>query len=126
MTPAPKILTEKMRKVLAQLPYLPRTLGLMWSVARPWAIAWIILLVVEGVLPAASVYLTKLVVDGLVKALKNGGSWPDVRAVLVLVAVLAGFMLLLEVIHGGIGWILTGQGQLPKGHIPRPGPAKSG
>jgi len=117
MTPAPKILTEKMRKVLAQLPYLPRTLGLMWSVARPWAIAWIILLVVEGVLPAASVYLTKLVVDGLVKALKNGGSWPDIRAVLVLVAVLAGFMLLLEIVHGAIGWIRTVQAELLKDHI---------
>ena len=117
MTPAPKILTEKMRKVLAQLPYLPRTLGLMWSVARPWTIAWIILLVVEGVLPAASVYLTKLVVDGLVKALKNGGSWPDVRSVLVLVAVLAGFMLLLEIVHGAIGWIRTVQAELLKDHI---------
>src|SRR6266404_7714965 len=117
MTPAPKILTEKMRKVLAQLPYLPRTLGLMWSVARPWTIAWIIILVVEGVLPAASVYLTKLVVDGLVKALKNGGSWPDVRAVLVLVAVLAGFMLLLEIVHGAIGWIRTVQAELLKDHI---------
>lgn len=37
-------------------------------------VAWIFLLEVEGVLPAASVYLTKLVVDGLVKALRNGGS----------------------------------------------------
>src|SRR5882762_3911906 len=104
MTPAPKILTEKMRKVLAQLPYLPRTLGLMWNVARPWTIVWIILLVVEGSLPAASVYLTKLVVDGLVKALKGGGSWQDVRAVLVLVAVFAGLMLMLEVVHSAIGW----------------------
>jgi ATP-binding cassette subfamily B protein len=117
MTPGPKILTAKMRKVLAQLPYLPRTLGLMWRVARPWTIAWIILLVVEGVLPAATVYLTKLVVDGLVKALKNGGSWQDVRAVLVLVAILAGFMLLLEVVHSAIGWIRTVQAELLKDHI---------
>src|SRR6266403_598942 len=117
MTPAPKILTEKMRKVLAQLPYLPRTLGLMWSVAKPWTIAWIVFLLVEGVLPAASVYLTKLVVDGLVKALKNGGSWPDIRAVLVLVAVLAGIMLLLEIVHGAIGWIRTVQAELLKDHI---------
>jgi ATP-binding cassette, subfamily B, bacterial len=117
MTAGPKILTAKMRKVLAQLPYLPRTLGLMWRVARPWTIAWITLLVIEGVLPAASVYLTKLVVDGLVKALKNGGSWNDVRAVLVLVAVLAGFMLLLEVVHSAIGWIRTVQAELLKDHI---------
>ena len=57
-----------MRKVLAQLPYLPRTLGLMWHVAKPWTIGWNFLLVLEGVLPAAGVYLTKLVVDGCGKA----------------------------------------------------------
>src|SRR5712671_1844106 len=112
MTPAPKILTAKMRNALAQLPYLPRTLGLMWHVAKPWTVAWILLLVVEGVLPAASVYLTKLVVDGVVKALKGGGSWQDIRAVLVLVAVLAGLMLLLEVVHSAIGWIRTVQAEL--------------
>ena len=117
MTPAPKLLTAKMRNVLAQLPYLPRTLGLMWHVAKPWTVAWILLLVVEGVLPAASVYLTKLVVDGVVSALKGGGSWPDVRAVLVLFAVLAGLMLLLEVVHSAIGWIRTVQAELLKDHI---------
>jgi len=57
MTPAQRI-DRKNAQTFAQLPYLPRTLGLMWHVAKPWTIRWIVLLVVEGVLPAASVYLT--------------------------------------------------------------------
>ena len=110
-------MTAKLRNVLAQLPYLPRTLGMMWQVARPWTIAWIILLVVEGLVPAAAVYLTKLVVDGLVKAIKSGGSWPDVRVVLILVTALAGIMLLMEVVRSAIGWIRTVQAEYLQDHI---------
>src|SRR5882762_10913012 len=117
MTVSLRIVSAKLSTALAQLPYLLRALGLVWQVARGWTIAWFVLLAVQGVLPAASVYLTKLVVDGLVKALKNGGSWPDVRSVLVLVAVLAGFMLLLEIVHGAIGWIRTVQAELLKDHV---------
>ena len=71
-----KILSAKLRKALAQLPYLPRALKLVWEVARPWTIAWIVLLIVQGLLPAAIVYLTKLVVDGVVVTRKR--SWPRV------------------------------------------------
>src|SRR5258708_36346197 len=102
-----RILTAKLRKALAQLPYLLRALGLVWQVARGWTIAWFVLLAIQGLLPAATVYLTKLVVDGVVGALKKGGSWPDVRRVLILVAALAGVMLLMEVARGAIGWIRT-------------------
>ncbi|HEY0723305.1 MAG TPA: hypothetical protein VGD41_04850, partial [Pyrinomonadaceae bacterium] len=88
-----KILSSKLRKALAQLPHLPRALSLVWQVGRAWTVAWIVLLVVQGLLPAAFVYLTKLVVDALIIALRIGGSWPEMRAVLVLVVLLGGVLL---------------------------------
>jgi ATP-binding cassette, subfamily B, bacterial len=112
-----KILTAKLRKAMAQLPYLPRALGLVWQVARPWTITWIFLLVVQGLLPAATVYLTKLVVDGVVAALGSGSSWPSVRPVLVLVVTLAGVMLLMEVVRSGINWVRAVQAELLQDHI---------
>ena len=45
-----QILASKLRKALAQLPYLPRALKLVWAVARPWTTAWIALLIVQGLL----------------------------------------------------------------------------
>ena len=68
-----EILGSKLRKALLQLPNLPRALALVWQVARPWTITWVLLLIVQGVLPAATVYLTKLFVDGLIRALRIGG-----------------------------------------------------
>jgi ATP-binding cassette subfamily B protein len=110
-----QIITEKLRKALAQLPNLPRALGLVWSVARPWTIAWVVLLIVQGVLPAATVYLTKLVVDGVVAAARNGS--PNVRHVLVLLLLLGGILLLMEVVRGGINWVRTVQAELLQDHI---------
>ena len=111
------ILGSKFRKALAQLPYLPRALKLVWEVARPWTIAWIALLLVQGLLPAAMVYLTKLVVDGVVAAAKSGSSWANVRPVLLLLLLLGGVLLLMEVVRSGINWVRTVQAELLQDHI---------
>jgi len=41
-----------------QLPYLPRALRLVWNAAPRWTAAWLFLLVGQGLLPVALVYLT--------------------------------------------------------------------
>lgn len=104
-----KILGNKLRKALAQLPNLPRALALVWEVARPWTTAWIALLIVQGLLPAGIVYLTKLVVDGVVVA--------DVRLVLTRLLLLGGFLLLMEVVRNAINWVRTVQAELLQDHI---------
>src|ERR1043166_7096782 len=112
-----KILSSKLRKALAQLPYLPRALNLVWEVARPWTTAWIVLLIVQGLVPAAIVYLTKLVVDGVVIALRNGSQWPDVRLVLMHLVVLGSLLLLMEFVRNAVNWVRTVQAELLQDHI---------
>ncbi len=109
MSSSGKILSSKLRKALAQLPYLPRALKLVWEVARPWTTAWIVLLIVQGLLPAAIVYLTKLVVDGVVAR--------DVRYVLLRLLLLGGVLLLMEVVRNGINWVRKVQAELLQDHI---------
>ncbi|HEY2962151.1 MAG TPA: ABC transporter ATP-binding protein [Pyrinomonadaceae bacterium] len=111
------ILSAKLRKALAQLPYLPRALALVWEVARPWTIAWIALLVIQGLLPAAVVYLIKPLVNALVVAVRIGAWWPTVFPVLVLLGLLAAVMLLMEVVRGGINWVRTVQAELLRDHL---------
>ena len=104
-----RILGSKLRKALAQLPNLPRALALVWQVARPWTTAWIVLLIVQGLLPAAIVYLTKLVVDGVVAR--------DVRLVLTRLLLLGALLLLMEVVRNAINWVRTVQAELLQDHI---------
>ena len=107
----------KLQRASAQLPYVPRAFALVWAAARSWTLAWIALLVMQGLLPVVTVYLTRAVVDSLVVALRADGSWATVRPTLVLVALMAGIMLLTELLRSITGWIRTAQSELVKDHI---------
>ena len=112
-----KILSSKLRKALAQLPYLPRALALVWQIARPWTVVWILLLIVQGFLPAAIVYLTKMVIDRLVIAVRIGPSMPEMWDVLKVLLIFGGVLLLMEVVRNTINWVRTVQAELLQDHI---------
>jgi ATP-binding cassette subfamily B protein len=112
-----KILDSKLRKALAQLPNLPRALALVWHVARPWTIGWVLLLIVQGLLPAAIVFLTKLFVDDLVRALRSDFSWPEMQHAMMLALLVGGVLLLMEVVRNTINWVRTVQAELLQDHI---------
>lgn len=112
-----RILNSKLRKALLQLPNLPRALALVWQIARFWTIWWIVLLIVQGLLPAAMVYLTKLFVDALILAFRKGDSWPAMKQALLILLVLGGVLLLMEVVRNTINWVRTVQAELLQDHI---------
>src|SRR5689334_22848364 len=111
-----KILASKLRKALAQLPNLPRALALVWQVARPWTVAWVLLLIIQGLLPAALVFLTKRFVDALIIALR-GVSWPEMQNAMLVVLLVGGVLLLMEVVRNAINWVRTVQAELLQDHI---------
>jgi ATP-binding cassette subfamily B protein len=99
-------------KARQRLPYLYRGLGLVWNVARPWTIAWLILLTLQGLLPAATVYLTKLLVDSVVTAISGNPA-----RVLPLVLLLGAIMLLIEIVRAAINWVRAVQAELVQDHV---------
>lgn len=111
------LLADKLGDLLRQVPNLPKAFGLVWQAARPWTLAWIVLLVIQGLLPIATVYLTRAVVDSLVAAIDSGGRWETVRPTLILVAVMAGILLVSEALRSLAGWIRTAQSELVQDHI---------
>ena len=62
---------ENLRKVQRQLPFLPDSFRLIWGAARAWTIAWSALLIFQGLLPIALVYLTGVFVDSLEVSILN-------------------------------------------------------
>src|SRR5947209_4559064 len=77
------LLKIKFRRLLNQFVYLPRALELAWVAARWWTVAGAALLVIQGLLPVATVYLTRSVVDNIVAAVKTGGTRENVAALSV-------------------------------------------
>lgn len=107
----------RIKALRSQAAYLPRTFRLIWSAAPGWTTAWAILLVVQGLLPVALVYLTKLVVDRLLAAVNSGGNWPQVRATLLVVALTAVVMVLMESLDSISEWVRTAKAELIQDHI---------
>lgn len=72
-----------------------RTAGLVWA-TQPWLIVWIsVLTVVVALLPAAALYMSKLIVDSVVAAIESGASADRETALIwvgVEAAILAGLL----------------------------------
>ncbi|NOZ51351.1 MAG: ABC transporter ATP-binding protein [Chloroflexi bacterium] len=109
--------TDNLRDLRAQLPYLPQALRLVWAAARHWTIVWAVLLLVQGVLPVATVYLTKAVVDSLVGALGGGPDWAAIQPTLLLVGLMAVVLLLSEILRSLTTWVRTAQSELVQDYI---------
>jgi ATP-binding cassette subfamily B protein len=58
-----RLVSTKLRGALAQLAYLPRALSLVWAAARDWTSARAFLPLIQGLLPVATVWLTRLRID---------------------------------------------------------------
>ncbi len=104
-------------KLLGLMKYLPRVAALVWAAAGRWTIAWAVLLLVAGLLPAAMVYLTKDVVDGLVVASNSARDWAGVRPLVMSGALLGAVLLLAEILRGVTNFVRAAQAELLKDHI---------
>ena len=110
-------LIERFRKALAQLPYLPWGLELIWRATRGWTLAWAALVIVQGLLPVAVVLLTRTLVDSLVVTLRMPDDGLALRQTLLWVALMAGLLLLGEGLRGIAGWVRTAQAEWLRDHL---------
>jgi len=97
--------------------HLRRALDLVWQSARNWAIASLILMVIQAILPLAVLYLIKLTVD----AITAGISAPDKSAVfqeVMFLVFLTGFTtLLIAAFRAVAGIVQEHQGQLVTDYV---------
>ncbi len=108
---------KKLAEAKKQLPYLPQALKMVWEAARLWTLIWALLLLLQGLLPIASVYLTKAVVNRLVSALGVHASWEAIRPTLFVVLLMALVLLLSEGLRSLSTWVRTTQSELVQDHI---------
>lgn len=61
------------RDQLNQIRYVPRALRFVWQAARGWTLLSTIILVIRGILPGITIYLTKEMVNALVDVVDSTG-----------------------------------------------------
>lgn len=94
-----------------------RTCRLIWTAARGQTIAWIIILIVLGVLPVATVIWIRLLVDSLVAGLRAGMSWTAMRPAAEYAGLVFGTALLIELAQSALEWTRTSQAELIQDYI---------
>jgi ATP-binding cassette subfamily B protein len=119
MTTGSSILRAKYRKLAAQFPYFPQALRLVWSAAPRYATLWAALLVFQGLLPIATVYLTRSLVNALVAAVRPAAPVSGGRSALLLMAAMAAVLLLAEGARVVARWVRTAQADRVQDYISR-------
>ena len=115
--PDPAGMTNRLHQARQLLALLPKALCLIWEAAPTVTAAWAVLIVLQGLLPGTTVYLTKLVLDGAEAALGAGTSWENVRQFLVPAALLGGAMLLGQVLAGAQTYVQVAQTEGLQDHV---------
>ncbi len=112
-----RILNIKLRNAAIQFAQLPRALKLVWDAAPGWTTAWAALLLAQGLLPVATVYLVRNLVNGLVAAFRARGNAVALRPVMVSAGLIALVLLLTELLKSISNWVRTAQSGLVQDHI---------
>jgi ATP-binding cassette subfamily B protein len=85
-------LKERIRDKLNGM-VLWRAVGLVWKSAPGWTALNLVAISIQGLLPLATVYVMKLVVDAVSAAATSGAAHADMRPILILVGVSGGLIL---------------------------------
>lgn len=110
-------LREGLGKFSSRLVHLPWAVGLVWKAAAGWTVAGLMILIIQGLVPAGTVYLTKLLVDAVAGALGAGLS-REAAEPLIVPGVLMGLLMLSQQGLGRIGaYVNLAQSQLVEDHI---------
>jgi ATP-binding cassette subfamily B protein len=101
-----------------QAPYIPKAMALIWQAAGMWMVVWLVLLLVQGVLPVAVVYMTRTVVDALVGATKGGAlGQAGIEIIISPIAVLSLLLLAEQGLKSALQWVRTVQSERIQDHM---------
>ncbi|AFZ00992.1 ABC transporter ATP-binding protein [Calothrix sp. PCC 6303] len=103
---------SKIDSVKNIISHLVKTFQLVFAASGFWTIAWMVMLLVQGILPAISITLIREVVDNLVSVSGNGVSSDTVQKLIIPIGLMAGVMLVGEFFNTSGEWIRTAQSEL--------------
>ena len=102
----------KLVKAIRQLRDVPRALRLAWDAAPRWTAASAALLAIQALLPVATVWLSRSLVNGTIAALRSAGDARSLRPAILSALLLGAAALGGEAVRSLSVWVRTNQGEL--------------
>lgn len=91
--------------------YIPRTIRLVYDASHIYFVVWLVLLIVQGALPALIVFLTAPLVDGISHIVKSGGNEQVLYDTLPLFLAMGFAMIAKDVVSSVLGWVRSVQSE---------------
>ena len=110
-------LVAKLHTARQRLPQLLPAFRLVWDAAPRLTLVWALLLALQGVLPVATVQLTRSVVNNLVSAGGHAATWSALLPVLLPVLAMAAVLLAGEMLHSLSNWVRLTQAEQVRDHV---------
>lgn len=104
-----KLISSLREKIKEHPKNWKRALNLIWKASPYYTVFWAVLLIILGVLPGLSVYLTKHVVDNLVTALNSQGEWGKIYPAIFFIGAVALVLILTDVSKSLLEIVRTAQ-----------------
>jgi len=105
------------RELLKCIPLMGKGLRLVWQAARGWTVAWSILLLLQGLIPAGQVYLTKITVDFLAADISPANATAALTRAWPPMAIIGLLWILSQLVASLIRWVRTAQTELVQDSI---------
>lgn len=105
------------REQLLQIRFLPRALRLVAALAPGWSAVYLVILVVQGVLPAWMVYLTRDLINALVALLEGGTDNPVWQPAAWAAGLLGLVTLAVEALGSLNSYVQTSMAERSRDHI---------
>ena len=96
---------------------MPRALALVWTAAKRWTIIWIVLLVLQGLIPMVSALLTRSAVNSVVTVLNSHGNMVVLGQQASLAVLLVVFLIVGQFLPSITSYVRTMQSELVQDHI---------
>lgn len=104
---------SKIDLLRSQLPYIPKTIKLIWQATGMWMVVWLALMLVQGALPVGIVYITRQVVDSLVAVMKHGATFKgiDTHGLAIPLSILGALLVGEQILLSAGQWVRSIQSE---------------
>ena len=110
-------MTDKYALLARQVANIPRAIKLVWTAASGWTTLWAILIIVQGLLPIATVFLTKALVDSLSAATSDSSDPESFSNMLFYLAAIATVFVVAAALKSIASWVQTAQSEIVQDHV---------
>ncbi len=117
MNPTIRQLSDAVYQLKKQLPYFPQALKIVWGAAGSLSLLWVLLILIQGILPVATVYLIREIVNGIAAVIGTGEGWKGLMPVLPPAVGMVLVLITGEALQGVNRWVKTAQSEKVQDHV---------